>query len=293
MARLAILIPEADYRDDWPAQLAGVTTALEAAGHKVAARVWHDAADLTGFDLVLPLFVWGYPDRLDCWSSLLNEWQKAGVQLANPAKMLRWNSDKSYLAQLAARGVDVVPGIEVAALDDAALSAARTTLGVADVVIKPLVSAGAADTFLLEAGEGVPKSVAGQRMLVQPVMAAVRDPGEWSLLYFGGEFSHALIKKPQSGDFRVQEKFGGQEAAMVPPVAAKALASAAIAAAANCTGTGTPLYARADMVTDDAGVYRLMELELVEPSLFLRFASDKGAAFAGAVSCAVAATTTA
>jgi hypothetical protein len=111
------------------------------------------------------------------------------------------------------------------------------------------------------------------------------EEGEYSLFYFGGKFSHAIIKRPAAGDFRVQEQYGGYEAAVTPPAGAADLAQRALAATASITGTGTGTlaYARVDILRDGDGVFRLMELELIEPSLFLRFAPDKGTAFAEAL----------
>ena len=106
--------------------------------------------------------------------------------------------------------------------------------------------------------------------MVQPLIGEVRDPGEWSLLFFGGQFSHAVLKRPAAGDYRVQWEFGGSAEAMAPPRALIADAERVLAAA-----PGTTVYARVDGVERD-GHLTLMELELIEPHLFLGW--DAGAA---------------
>jgi hypothetical protein len=146
------------------------------------------------------------------------------------------------------------------------------------VVIKPAISAGAEGTFVLGAEDAIPFDVLERAMLIQPLMRAIQDEGEFSLFYFGGQLSHAILKTPASGDFRVQEQFGGREVAVEAPAPARALAQAVLDAAPIA-----PLYARVDMVRDSAGQFCLMELEAIEPALFLNFASDKGATFANAV----------
>ena len=111
-------------------------------------------------------------------------------------------------------------------------------------------------------------------MIIQPLMEGIATTGEFSLMLFDGEFSHAVVKRPKSGDFRVQPHLGGVTMPSPAPPGAIALARQALAAApARAT------YARVDMVPDDDGSLLIMELELIEPALFLDHAPDKGAAF--------------
>lgn len=279
--RIAILVPAADHPEAWQPSYARKYRALVAAGLHVEQRLWFDAGDLSGFNLVTPLFAWGYQRMAARWFAALDQWEAARLPMVNPPTLLRWNSDKSYLADLAAKGVRVVPTHDVPALDAAAINAARAAFATTRIVVKPPFSAGADGTFLLDVHDDVPAPVAGRRMLVQPAMAGIHDPGEYSLFYFGGAFSHAIVKRPAPDDFRVQEQFGGAEVAVTAPVAAHDLAAAALAALPQ-----TPTYARIDMVGDDAGALHVMEVELIEPSLFLHHAPDGGAAFATAISCA-------
>ncbi|WP_422058874.1 ATP-grasp domain-containing protein [Sphingopyxis sp.] len=280
--RVAILVPAPDYYEKWQPAFARKAAALTGAGLVVEQRVWTDPGDLSGYDLILPLFAWGYQRDVAVWYGLLDRLEAEDLPVVNPVAVLRWNSDKAYLAQLAAKNVAVVPTVEATALDEASLAEARATLGADEVVIKPAVSGGADGTHRIASGAPVPTDAIGQRRLVQPLMQGILTTGEFSLFYFAGRFSHAIVKRPASGDFRVQEQFGGREEPWTASVAAQALAEAALAAA-----PAPPVYARVDMVGDAAGTLHIMELELIEPSLFLHHAPDKGAAFGSAIYAAI------
>ncbi|HEY0595123.1 hypothetical protein [Sphingopyxis sp.] len=280
--RVAILVPAPDYYEKWQPAFARKAAALTAAGLIVEQRAWTGPGDLAGYDLVLPLFAWGYQRDVAGWYSLLDRLESDGLPVVNPVPVLRWNSDKAYLAELGAKGVAVVPTVEVAALDEASLAEAMAGLDAAEMVIKPAISGGADGTHRIAPGDPIPADAQGQRRLVQPLMAGILTEGEYSLFFFGGKFSHAIVKRPASGDFRVQEQFGGREEPWAANDASQTLAAAALAAA-----PAPPVYARVDMVGDAAGRLHIMELELIEPSLFLHHAPDKGAAFGHAVAKAI------
>ena len=280
--RVAILVPTPDYYEKWQPAFARKAAALTAVGLIVEQRVWTDPGDLSGYDLILPLFAWGYQRDVAVWYALLDRLESEALPVVNPVPVLRWNSDKAYLAELGAKGVAVVPTIEVSALDDAVLAAARAELDAEEVVIKPAISGGADGTHRIVPGAPIPADAMGRRRLVQPLMPGILTEGEYSLFFFAGKFSHAIVKRPASGDFRVQEQFGGREAACEASNDAQALAAQALAAA-----PAPPVYARVDMVGDALGTLHIMELELIEPSLFLHHAPDKGAAFGSAVYSAI------
>lgn len=275
--RIAILVPPHDHPEAWQTGYARKQLALTAAGLAVEQRLWTNPGDLSGFDLVTALFAWGYQRDVPRWYALLDRLESEGLPVVNPVPLMRWNSDKAYLNDLAAKGVAVVPTVEVAALDAASYAAAQAQLGVADVVIKPAISAGADGTHRLHAGDSLPADALGQRRLVQPMMSGVVRDGEFSLFLFDGKLSHAIVKRPALGDFRVQEQFGGREFAWEASEEAQSLAAAALAACPIA-----PTYARVDMVGDARGRLHVIEVELIEPSLFLHFSPDKGAAFAAA-----------
>lgn len=281
MNRLLILVPDPVYPEPWAWAFHVEAEALRNGGFEVSARPWTAPGDTEPFDAVLPLVVWGYHERFEEWLALINRLEAEGARCINPPRLLRWNSDKAYLAELDGTGVPTVHTIAVEALDEHALREASDRLGCERLVVKPAISASATGTYLLNKGDGVPAEVSGRRMLVQPFMASIAT-GEYSLMLFAGAFSHAILKTPKSGDFRVQPHLGGTERPCRAPEGAVELARAALAAA-----PAEAVYARVDMVADDAGQLRIMELELIEPALWLQHAPDKGAAFASAVRSAI------
>lgn len=278
--RIAILSPTPEYEENWSHIQADYTRLL---GDSACFIDWTKADDFSAFDLVTPLLAWGYPRDCPRWFALLDRLEAEKIRVSNPVSILRWNSDKAYLAELDAAGIPSVPTILSALLDRVALEEARKTFNVETLVVKPPISGGADGTFRLERDDAVPDSVAGQRMMIQPYLPNIAEEGEYSLFYFAGVLSHSILKRPAKGDFRVQEQYGGQEEAVTAPEGALTLAQRAFTATAEITKTQTLAYARVDILRDGDGVFRLMELELIEPSLFLRFAPDSGAAFAKAL----------
>ena len=279
--RVAILVPDPAYPEQWDWAYDVEAGVLERAGIAVEARPWTDPGELAGLDLVMPLVTWGYHFVPARWHALLDRLERDGVPIANPVPLLRWNSDKRYLAELGGRGIAVIPTRLVEALDETALAEARADFG-DTLVIKPPVSAAADGTHKLGIADPIPEAAKGRTMMVQPFLPSVASEGEYSLMLFGGRFSHAIVKRPKSGDYRVQPHLGGTEQPCPPPDGAIELAQAALAAA-----PATALYARVDMVRDETGQLAIIELELIEPALWLQHAPDGGASFGSAVRAAI------
>ena len=276
--RLAVLIPDPHYPEAWNWAFDVEAEALRAAGATVDAVPWTTGDDLGGYDLILPLVVWGYHLRYAEWLALLDRFERERLPVINPPALLRWNSDKAYLAEFDARGVPTVHTVAVDTLDEHALAEARVRFDCDELVIKPPVSASATGTYRVGVNDAVPSNAVGARMLIQPFMASVATAGEYSIMLFDDVFSHAIVKRPKPGDFRVQPHLGGSEVSCVAPPGSIELAKAALAAA-----PAPATYARVDMIADEDGCLRIMELELIEPSLWLDLAPDKGAAFARSV----------
>jgi len=276
--RIAFLVPAPDNPTEWRWAYDPQAAALEAAGMGVVPVPWTDAADADGFELIMPLLAWGYHTRYAEWMALLDTFERTGAPVANPAALMRWNSDKSYLEELGAAGVHSVPSMTVTELDELHLDEARAHFGCDTLVVKPLVSASAYGTYRLSHGDAVPDSVRGWRMLVQPWIEAIVDSGEWSLMFFDGRFSHAVAKVPIPGEFRVQPEYGGLIERCEPPTGAVELAQAALAAA-----PAPSTYARVDIVEGNGGDLQVIELELIEPALFLGHAPEAASHFAEAV----------
>ena len=272
--RAAIFVPAPDYPEDWDWAYEVEAAVLLRAGFSVEARPWTEPGDLTGFDLIMPLVAWGYHQDPERWHALLDRLESERAPVLNPVPLLRWNSDKRYLAELGSRGIHVIPTRLVARLDDAAMADARAEFG-DELVIKPPVSASAHGTHRLGPEDPLPADSRGQEMLVQPFLRSVAEEGEYSCLLFGGRFSHAIVKRPKAGDYRVQPHLGGSEQPCPPPEGAIELAHEALAAA-----PADAVYARVDMVRDNAGKLAIIELELIEPALWLQHAPDGGESFA-------------
>jgi glutathione synthase/RimK-type ligase-like ATP-grasp enzyme len=275
--RAAILTPAPDYPEAWAWAYDVEADVLRRAGIEVEPRPWTDPGDLNDFDLVMPLVAWGYHLDPPRWHALLDRLARDATKVLNPIPLLRWNSDKRYLAELGRKGIAVIPTRLVEALDEAALAEARAEYG-DDLVIKPPVSAAADGTHRLGLGDPLPVDAKFREMLVQPFLRSVADEGEYSIMLFGGRFSHAVVKRPKAGDYRVQPHLGGTEQPCEPPHGAIELAQAALAAA-----PAEAAYARVDMVRDPLGKLAIIELELIEPSLWLQHAPDGGSSFAETV----------
>ena len=271
--RIAILRPADGYYVGWQAPADEYSRLF---GDALEFRIWSDPGDLTDFSLILPLLAWGYQREPARWYGLIDAWK--GLPFANSLDTLRWNTNKSYLLDLEASGIAIVPTLVAPSLGAADLEVARTMFDSSLLVVKPAISGGAEGTYRLSPADSRPGDVAGAEMLIQPLVPTIADEGEYSLFYFGARFSHAILKRPAAGDFRVQEQFGGKEAMIEPPAAAFSLAEATLAVV-----LGPLLYARIDMIRDTTGTFRLMELELIEPALYLSHAPDGGSLFADMV----------
>ncbi|MCA1814335.1 MAG: hypothetical protein LC624_10370 [Halobacteriales archaeon] len=250
---------------------ASLFAGLAQAGIHVQAQPWDaPGVDWAGFDLVLVRAAWDYFLHIDRFRGWLDRCERDGVNLWNPPAVLRWNSDKLYLEELARAGVPTVPMRVVPPDSQDTLAFVMEETGWSDVVVKPAVSGGAWGTFRASAAKPMEHPFAQQKahgaVLVQPFVAEVRR-GEWSFVFFERAFSHAVLKRPGEADFRVQEKHGGT----LSPVQASP-AQVGQARAVLDAVKGELLYARVDMV-DVRGTLTLMELEVLEPELFLRTAS--------------------
>jgi glutathione synthase/RimK-type ligase-like ATP-grasp enzyme len=250
---------------------------LRADGLTVASQPWTDPVDPEAARLVLPLLAWGYHLRQPAWFAQLDAMEAAGVPTINPVPTLRWNTTKTYLIELEGRGAPVVPTHAHDRLTPEALAAAFDAFGVDELVVKPQISGGSQDTVRFKRHgvlEGGPTGPA----LIQPFLPAVGEEGELSLFYFDGVFSHAVTKVATAGDFRVQPQFGGLVSGVAPEIEALRAAEMVLEAA------DLPLtYARIDLIRGLDHTPQLMELEVIEPDLFLEHAHDHGAAFAAAI----------
>ncbi len=274
--RLALATCEAIpgvYPDD-----AHLVATLHSLGIEALPCVWTDAGvDWGGFDAVLIRTPWDYFQRPAEWSQWLD---RLPVPTINDAALLRWNADKRYLLELQGQGVAIIP---TRIAEGAALSTVLGELDGRDLVIKPTVSGGAWHTVRGVAGSptfdaAVAQLPAELTYMIQDFIPQIVHDGEWSLLLFDGVFSHAVVKRPARGDYRVQGQFGGSVKAVDPSPALIDTAHNALRAAA-ALGHPDTAYARVDGVVVD-GRFLLMELEVIEPALFLEGRPDAAERFA-------------
>jgi hypothetical protein len=258
---------------------------LEALGWRVDCVPWREGGtDWNLYDAVYICTPWDYPQDPAAFLATLETIDSTRALLVNPLALVHWNLEKRYLAELGQRGATVVPSSWYEAYDDTFPERWFAEHETDRLVIKPRLGANAADTYVLERpiGTDMRRHLAltfGRRpFLVQPFVAAIRDEGEYSLFYLGGDLSHAIRKVPKSGDFRVQEERGADIRAAVPEDSLRDAGSRVMALV-----TPEAAYGRADFVRGSDGRWLLMELELIEPSLYLRMHPDAPARFARAI----------
>lgn len=245
---------------------------LRRAGAEAVAAVWDDrAVDWGRFDRVVIRSCWDYHLRLPEFLAWVDSVEARGIPLWNPGRIVRANAHKSYLRELAARGFPLVPTAWLSRGSRAALSDVLDERGWTDAVVKPAVSASAFRTRRVSRAEAEDAAtrrsfaelIAAGDVIVQRFAPEIVQPGEWSFVFLGERYSHAVLKRPAAGDFRVQHEFGGHLAKESP--------SSSALAQAQRVADWIPrpwLYARIDAV-EIAGTLHVMEVELIEPALFL------------------------
>lgn len=241
-----------------------VFEAFRRVGLEAFPAIWQDG--VPDADAAIVRTTWDYTGDPDGFVRTLAA-TSARMPLLNPLDTIRWNLDKRYLAELAAAGADVPATLVVPRGDARTLEDVLAALATDEVVVKPVVGAGGRATWRGRGADAATwrAAVAERDLLVQPFIPEVITDGEVSLLYFGGAYSHAVRKRPTGGEFRVQDDHGGVVEAYDPPAAIRAAAERTLA-----TVTRPWSYARVDgIVLGERFV--LMEIELVEPELFLRF----------------------
>jgi hypothetical protein len=258
--------------------------ALASRGAVVTAAVWDDPnIRWDSFDAVVIRSCWDYYLRMaefERWLDQLDTW---GAAVWNPTATLRWNLDKRYLRELEEQGIAIVPTRWCEDPHGPALADIIREMGWEPAVVKPAISAGAHETRIITAAGAARDEAWFRRLLgsgaamIQPYLAQIENDGEWSLCFVAGKFSHAVRKTPRRGDFRVQHQHGGSLVAAEPATALLRAAESVVARA-----PGPLLYARVDGVLSD-GSFQLMELEVLEPSLFLDAHADAPGAFAQAI----------
>tara|TARA_R110000803_G_scaffold20032_7_gene51793 strand:- start:3928 stop:4806 length:879 start_codon:yes stop_codon:yes gene_type:complete len=237
---------------------------------------WDDPdLDWSSFGAAIIGTTWDYWDRIDEFLATL---ERIGTltKLFNSAALVRWNSRKTYLRELEAKGANLIPTLWLDAAPPERAVSAFDELGSEDLVFKRQIGAGAADQHRLKRGDPIPDMP--HAMMVQPFLRMIQDEGEISFIFIDGTFSHALVKRAASGDYRIQSTYGGTEKAISPSAEDLVAATAIIS-----TFEDVPLYGRVDMLRGPDGRLLLMELELIEPYLYPLEGPELGTKMASAV----------
>jgi glutathione synthase/RimK-type ligase-like ATP-grasp enzyme len=268
-----------------------LAVALRRQGVQVALAVWDDpAVDWSGFDLVIVRSTWDYATRIADFRAWIDHVAER-TRLWNPAPLMHWNLDKRYLRDLEARGVRLPPTAWLERGADDSLAELLAQRGWREAVVKPVVSASARETWRVTRAEApaaearLKANLAREPMMLQSFVDAILQEGELSLIYIDGTFTHAVRKRPAPGDFRVQLEHGGSEEPVTPDARLVAAGARVLRAASP-----EPIpYARVDLVPQADGEPLLIELELVEPCLYLGLAQEAAERMARSALAAVGA----
>jgi glutathione synthase/RimK-type ligase-like ATP-grasp enzyme len=272
---------------------------LRVHGYRVAAAVWDDTnltpADWATFSAVVVGSTWDYftkPAAFQAWLTML---ERANVIVFNPIPLMRWNADKIYLRELERAGVPIVPTLWVNKDSDTSIDELLSQCDWTELILKPSISAGSYKTARFLRSDLQSSASEYQALLadivqessamLQPLVPEILLTGEYSFIFFKGSdevvFSHAVLKSAQAGEFRIQEKYGGQTRIVEAPPHLIQQARDVLDAVESIVGEDSAnwLYARVDGVERD-GQLLLMEVEMIEPSLFFTEAdaAEKGAA---------------
>jgi glutathione synthase/RimK-type ligase-like ATP-grasp enzyme len=257
---------------------------LRADGIRVEAIPWSvPEVRWEQYDGVVLRSCWDYHRKPGLFLQWIARLEEAGARLWNPPALVRWNADKRYLMQLGSKGIPIIPTVALHSDAPERLAELFEREGWSRAVVKPAISASGYQTWVTSERDAVTDEPRFRRLLadggvmVQKFVPEVQDQGEWSCIFFRDGFSHAVLKRPAAGDFRTQQEFGGTPVLSQP-------SPELVRQAQRVTDTLTTpwLYARVDGCVV-GGELQLMELEVIEPSLFLRYHPEAPRRFAEAI----------
>jgi len=258
-------------------------------GWQVDMVPWQRDVDWNDYDLVYICTPWDYQNDVGGFLDVLATIEQSSARLCNSLQLVRWNLEKTYLQELESRGADIVPSRFFHRFDAHRVEACFDAHGSGTIVLKPVVGANSDNVFVVKSPlrddvvDELRDVFSNRPFFVQPFMDSVQDEGEYSLFFFGGEYSHAILKKPKPGDFRSQEEHGADILSIAAP-------EALVETARHVLGviSPQPVYVRADFVRGKGERFLLMELELIEPALYFRTDPGSAARFARALTQAAA-----
>lgn len=281
----AMRIALATCRDlpEWEKDDAPLHAAFVKLGADIACVAWDDPkASWREFDACLLRTTWDYAPRLPEFLAWIDRVSQE-TRLFNPAPTVRWNTSKTYLADLESRGAPVIPTVWLAAGESIDVARVLAERGWTGGFLKPQVGATSRETLRfssdpgrLEAAQAHADRVLGsESLMLQPYLPSVETEGELSVMFVDGRVTHAVRKVPRAGDYRVQDDFGASDHPVAPSPEEVQLAT-------RVMGLAGPdlLYGRVDFLRDGSGTLRVNEVELVEPSFFFRHGAEAAPALA-------------
>lgn len=256
---------------------------LNALGWQVSTLSWRQTQIAwSDFDIVIIRSTWDYWNDVPAFLDTLEKIDRQTI-LANRLDLVRWNLAKTYMRDLQQKSISIVPTLFANSLEADFFPTYQCRLGADEIVVKPVVGANGEDAFRISKGdtkerlESIAERFHNRDCMIQPFMASILKEGEYSLFFFAGHYSHAILKVPAESEFRSQEERGAEIRSVLPQEKLLIRAQQALD-----TVTPSPLYARIDFVRNEDD-FLVMELELIEPSLYLRMNPEAPARFAASI----------
>jgi hypothetical protein len=229
----------------------------------------NESVDWNDYNAVIVRSTWDYQKDHKKFLDVLEKINNSSAHLENDLELMKWNMNKKYLFDLEQNGVRIVNTLWKTQFNFEELKNSFEIFSTKKIIIKPNISANADNTFrltkekLVENKEELELIYTNLEFMVQPFMGNIVDEGEYSLFFFNGEFSHCVLKKPKEKDFRVQEEHGGKFKSVIPTAQQISISKNVVSKLST-----PPLYARTDLVRTIDNEFALMELEVIEPSLY-------------------------
>ncbi len=233
---------------------------------------------------------WDYQQNQDQFLACLEKIEASSALLENPLPVVQWNFQKTYLRDLKQNGMPIVPTLWASHFDPCQIAPWQTQLKSTELVIKPVVGAAAQNTWRMGgelSADTLSEISAAHKdghFMVQRFLPQISTEGEFSLFYFNGDLSHAILKRPKPGDFRSQEEYGSDLISITPETNLRKAGERCLSSLQQC-GHAIPLYARVDLIRFEEAIdgFAIMELELIEPSLYFNMDSAAASRFAQAI----------
>ena len=223
---------------------------------------------------------WDYQDHLPEFLAKLEALQERGITVCNPPEVVRWNGDKRYLKQLGEAGPPTIPTLWFDKVGKSEVAIALDAFEADRVVVKRQVGAGGLGQHSFSR-DALPETgwSMGYPAMIQPFLSSIVEEGEYTFVFIEGQFSHSVLKKAATGEYRIQSLYGGSEHDFAPSPSDLAAAEAVIAA----LPFDDLLYCRIDMVRLPSGELAVMEAEAIEPYLYPQQGPDLGKRLADAI----------